>query len=129
MVQLTREQLDSFKERVSEELTKRGFHVTLEVNEERCKYDGESKIIITSNNFQTVPVLFKKLAIVNFNTSVKKQPINEIFGDGDGDCFVVDVGVYVGYEHFDVGSNCSQLFHIHCVFMGTNERLFKVKIN
>ena len=123
---LTENQLNAVKLEIKDELTKRGFHVDINLVEEETKHGN--KLRLSSSNFQTNPVLFKELSLVDFGTKVEKTTDCEIFGgDDETELIRVWLTVSVAYNHFNLGSNCSKLFTFSCLFEPSMDQCFDVK--
>lgn len=87
------------KDAIKTELTKRGFHTPFNVKIEN------KKIIIESEPFQTIPVLFKEISIISFGSKIEDNvdlPRIKNFW----------VNVNVQYKHFDGGTNGCNLFAV-----------------
>lgn len=106
---MTQGLIETIKEKISDELLKRGIDVTIDVTEE----DG--KVWIKSSPFQTMPVLFKKLYIETYSSIVTEQAKNS-----KGEEFTrrrLPLSMDVKTEYFDNGFNgltlfCMELFWI-----------------
>ena len=125
---LTENQLNSIKEVLKDELTKRGFHVEINLVEEETR--SENKLRLTSSKFQTTPVLFKELSLIDFGTKVSIKKHKDIFGgDKENEVISVWLCVNVAYSNFDLGSNTSKIFNFTCVMFDGNDRCFNVNFS
>jgi hypothetical protein len=108
--------LGLIKEVIGTELLKRGFHTPITV-----KYnERHNHVSITSESFQTTPVLFKSITIDNFGGSIKESFKNEI------PVLEIWIPVHVSYTHFDLGSNGCSLFSFSCIVH--NDKLHEITI-
>lgn len=125
---LTENQLNSIKDILKDELTKRGFHV--EINLVEAETRDKNKLRLSSSKFQTTPVLFKELSLTDFGTEVSIRQHKDIFGgDKENEVISIWLSVNVAYTHFDLGSNTSKLFDFTCVMFESNDRCFKVNFS
>jgi len=95
--------LEAIKEAIQIELLKRGFTAPIISIEEKVSRTNRHRISFHTENFQTVPVLFKTIQVNEFSS--------EIFSS-EKDVVEFYIGVHVSYTHFDLGSNSSSLFQI-----------------
>ncbi|MBK9936773.1 MAG: hypothetical protein IPP05_22310 [Cytophagaceae bacterium] len=91
------------------ELIKRGISVSITVKE------VTQRLKLTSSSFQTTPVLFKEIKIIDFGSYVTEK----------GKVIEVGVSVSAYYEHFDGGSNVVKLFSITINCFDDEARLIK----
>jgi hypothetical protein len=125
---LSEKQIQSLKNVVQDELTKRGFHVKIDLKEEEKK-SGEYGVTLTSEDFQTTPVLFKKLNIQDFGSSVREIPHKEEYGGDKEDLIIkVWISVNIRLKTFDGGWNFTSLFNFQGVCFGEDDRIYSVKI-
>ena len=99
------------KERVSLELTKRGFHVEL-IDFKEAVTKERHRITFGSTSFQTAPVLFKEIIVGNFSSGINKDEREE--SRKGWTRYNVWFQVNVSYEHFSGGRNGCQLFSYSC---------------
>lgn len=90
----TQEQRDEIEKIITSELIKRGINVTLFLKE-----DNE-KIRISSSKFQTNPVLYEEISIVDFGSWIKKKE----------NYIEVIICINAWYKHFNGGNNGCSLF-------------------
>lgn len=85
---------------LTDELLKRGFTapITVGYNEDR------EALTLTSQPFQTVPVIFKSINIAHFNSAISYKK------DENGEHLHVWMPIHVDYRHFDGGTNGARLF-------------------
>lgn len=111
MLHLSNEQINSIRNFIQTELTKRGYHTPITVRETASKNDS-NRIELTSGYFQTTPVIFKTLQIRNFSThvtEVEKDEAVEIY---------MFIGVNICWESFGGGTNNTELFSVKFAFQG-----------
>lgn len=112
-------QRQEIQEFIQTELLKRGFHAPITALQEKT-INHNTGLYFESAPFQTTPVLFKSIKIINFaNSILDEEPI------GENSSYVPDlmirrvyIQVYVEYKHFDGGSNGSKLFGVQCFLNG-----------
>ena len=92
----TQEQRAEIEKIITLELVKRGINVTLFTKE-----DNE-KIRISSSKFQTSPVLFEDISIVDFGSWIEKKE----------DYIEVTISINAWYKHFHGGTNGVGLFTV-----------------
>ena len=94
------------EEIINLELLKRGFpNICLE----ELSYDYETKkqkLVVSSEPFQTTPVIFKEIRIQNFGGRITELEIN------GKQLLEIVIPINVRYDHFDSGSNSCELFTI-----------------
>jgi len=93
----------SIKDQLQMELMKRGITapITVELKEWRR---GGVYFEVTSQPFQTVPVLFKEITVNNFNGHMWQE-------EGEQEYRIrFSIAVHASYTHFDGGSNGVKLF-------------------
>ena len=104
--------LERIKRFIEDELTKRGFHVSIEVFELIDMRNSTDKVLkIRTSTFQTTPCLFKELQVYNFGGTVKQ----------DGDRCKLWIPVNVGWESFRGGSNSTDLFTVKAEYLIDDE--------
>ncbi len=104
--------LELIKDTIQTELLKRGFHAPITVTEQ---VDKNPRVLVTSENFQTTPVLFKNIKIVNFSGNIEEveQDFTGINNKKETKTIIKFwIPVQVRYEHFDLGGNGSRLFNL-----------------
>lgn len=110
---MTWELIDNLKELLRDELLKRGINVNLTVTSK-----GD-KITISSSDFQTTPVLYKRLYITTTGVVTKEEV------DKGGSSFIrysLPLRVHAKVETFGGGTNGIELFFIKPVWLeGRNE--------
>jgi hypothetical protein len=115
-------QVELIKERIQEELTKRGIHAPITTFEEyeNAHCIGERKINLKTAEFQTTPVIFKKLRVESFSTNIEK--VKELYQ--------VYISLHYSYEHFGGGRNSCCLFDFTCkLFKDCDNNIYAVQIN
>ena len=107
---LSEKNIEKIKELIQDELTKRGFNACII----KLVETENGRIILETEEFQTVPAIFRKVGICNFATNVSVHPLSEINSmDNSGNTFVnVWIDIVVSYETFSGGTNCSNLFGV-----------------
>lgn len=87
---------------IQTELLKRGFVVNVS-----CTPTPDNSLKIITNEFQTTPIIFKKVWIESFDVEVDQN-------ETDKGLKYVDyhIAINVFYEHFDGGQNGCNLFYI-----------------
>jgi hypothetical protein len=125
---LTEKQLTLLDNTIKNELIKRGYFVSYTLNEV-SNNRGDNRISLTSDSFNTTPVIFKSLELNAFNSSVKKTTHAELFTSDkhDIDLTTVWVTINVTAKYFNGGSNGFNLFDLHCVFYKDNMDILKMK--
>lgn len=94
--------LEQVEEIVGLELMKRGFFVNC-----TCKYQDDGRISLKSSEFQTTPVLFKRVWVANnFGSYVQDIELN------GNTCTEYSMTISVNYETFERGFNAIKLFNI-----------------
>ena len=124
---LSQDNLEAIKEILQLEILKRGIHAPI-VN----MYEGISEktskhyLKFETSEFQTIPVMFKKLKIKEFNSSVQSSLKRNLDPSLEGDYISVWFSVNFSYETFDCSSNCVSMFSIR--FNVFNEYKFGVEL-
>jgi len=126
---LKENQIEAIKEAIRIELLKRGFTAPITLVERED--DSYPLLKLRSEPFQTVPVIFKEMNIMNFGGNIEKiKKTHKNFKNEDveveGVSFVVPVSV--GYTHFDLGSNSSSLFYISGYVIEESDNIFDLRI-
>ena len=127
-MKLTKEQINTIKETLQIELLKRGFTAQIVEIEEVKGRHNDTRVEFKTENFQTVPVIFKEICVRNFSSAITMR--DHVRADGEVVPFIdVWINVNVDYNHFGGGSNGCNLFDINIEF-GTdgNERPWNIKI-
>lgn len=110
---MTPELVDNLKELLRDELLKRGINVALTAT------SSKDKVTISSSDFQTTPVLYKRLYIKTTGVITKEEV------DKGGSSFIrysLPLRVYARVETFNGGTNGIELFFIKPVWLeGRNE--------
>lgn len=101
---LTNPQLDSIREYIQLELLRRGF--TAKIIEFGEDIYG---INFKTEDFQTTPVLFKRLFIKSSDTNISDK--KTLGGVSYNDVYI---NVMIRHEYFDLGQNGIDLFHFKC---------------
>ena len=123
---LSQANLNAIKESIQVELLKRG--ITSPIVEIKEVTNGSSHyILFNTAEFQTVPVMFKKLWVNNFGSSVARRPKSDLSPDTDGEYIFVWISVHYSYESFSGGSNGTSLFDIWFNVFGESEYDVKMK--
>lgn len=107
---LTEKQIQAIKSEIDTQLLKRGFFAktTLTLAENR----GSQSLKLSSETFQTTPVIFKEIQINDFGSWLNSDSVTNERGTFN---FVkVAVTVHVNYSHFGGGSNGCELFRFFC---------------
>lgn len=102
---MRQEVINKIQQRLSDELLKRGFHAPITVTEQQRK-DGQSYLSVSSEPFNTTPVLFRSLTITDFGSRITKSE--------DGRSGKVWIGVWASFTTFAGGGNYVDLFHLTC---------------
>jgi hypothetical protein len=121
-------QVELIKERIQEELTKRGIHAPITTFEEYENTHSicERKIKLKTAEFQTIPVIFKKLRVESFSTNIEKVETTEKVGAH----YHVYISLHYSYEHFGGGTNGCVLFGFGCkLFKGSDNNIYAVQID
>lgn len=107
------------KQILSDELLKRGFTAPITVLEERVNHRGEVSLIMETESFNTVPVLFRTIKVASFSSSINETPY---LRDGE-DVLSIWMQINVFWKHFDIGQNESNLFTFKAEFVSGDERV------
>ena len=124
---LSVENLEAIKDTIQLELLKRGVIAPIVKLEEVIRKSNNHHIELATAEFQTIPVMFKKLGVINFGTFVGKKPKNELKPELEGEFISVWISVYFSYEHFNGGSNGVEMFNIWFNVFGSTS--YDVKLN
>jgi hypothetical protein len=115
-------QVELIKERIQDELTKRGIHApitTFEVQNTR-------KITLKTAEFQTIPVIYKKLWVKSFSTNIEKVETTEKVKEH----YQIYISLHYSYEHFGGGRNSCGLFYFTCkLFKDCDNNIYAVQIS
>lgn len=106
---LTQQQLDKIHDFIQMEMLKRGYSAKI-ISFKEVEGKLESRIEFQTEDFQTAPVMFKRLYISNFSSSIQKHV--EFSEEYNIDCYQVWIQVSVRYENFSGGSNGTNLFSV-----------------
>jgi hypothetical protein len=105
--QKQRDQIQAF---IQIEMLKRGFTAKIiSFEEEQLRRPDETRLVFSSEPFQTVPVLFQDIVVCNFNSS-----FFETIEPNKG-YVAFWISVHVSYNHFTGGSNGCRLFDVRGV--------------
>lgn len=99
--------IESIRSHIQTELTKRGFHAPVKL-EGHTHHRAGYMLKLTSEPFQTAPVIFKEIRIGDFGSWVKQD-------EEHTQRLLVSIRVNAAYEHFTGGSNGCELFTLRCV--------------
>lgn len=111
---------------INDGLAKRGFpSIELEFTEGRK--GNNPHFCFESEKFNTFPVIMKSIVIDNFGGSISKQTLKVIRQDEDKNDYIAEVDVlrvwipvHASYEHFDRGSNGTEVFSYTAeIFVGS----------
>lgn len=119
METLTTATIENITRAVQTELLKRGFTARLSVERKETR-SGQPYLEITSEPFNTVPVIMESIAIsgtLYITQSVENAKMTEIGGQ-----------VGVQYSHFSGGTNGTELFSWSCAVFEGNDSIFKMAI-
>lgn len=114
--------LDAISDRIHTELVKRGFHTPITVTPELNRHKTALTLKITSEPFQTTPVLFKSVEIISFGSGVAKRE-----GDREG-MLRIYISVHVAWTSFSGGTNATELFTFTCCTSEEGDDIFNVQI-
>ena len=112
--------LKEIKDRVAEELGKRGFHAPLKISQ-RTSEGKTTRIELESEPFQTVPVLFKSLKVHQFSQSVSRDKETPAL-------LRIWLCINVGWQRWGGGQNGTELFQFRCVVREDREDIYDVQI-
>jgi len=101
--------LKNIKDRLEEEILKRGVNAKIDEIELDDSKKGYERINFSTENFQTSPVMFKELCITNFSSSLNYKDVER----SDKTRFTyleIWIQVYYSYKHFGGGSNGCTIF-------------------
>lgn len=124
---LSAENLLKIKETIQVELLKRGVTAPIVTMKETIGRGGSHYIEFQTTEFQTVPVMFKRVQVNNFSTSVSKRPISELQNGLNGEYVKIWITVHFSYESFSGGSNGTEMFSIWFNVFGKTE--YDVKLH
>lgn len=113
---MTDEQINALTEIVGDELLKRGFQVKLTTS---VLSDGRIKIV--SDNFQTTPVLYKRIYI-EAKGKIKSEDKKDSLGR-DVVRNEVCLALHARVELFSGGSNGIDLFYLNLVWFNDDDRI------
>lgn len=110
--------IEQIKEFIEDELAKRGYHAPLTRFEVASMSNNNKREVlkITSEDFNTIPVLFKRLYVYNFSGSIKVE----------GNLTKLWIPVHVGWENFNGGHNATSLFTAYATCV-TDEKYSRVQ--
>lgn len=107
---IPQEALDQIQDKIKVELLKRSFFAPVKV--EYC--NKHKNVKVTSEKFQTTPVLFKSIEIINFGGSIKEVE------ESKNKSLEIRIPVVAQCEHFDMGNNYAEIFAFKCIVIGEN---------
>jgi hypothetical protein len=113
---LSDKQIEMVKEYLKDELTKRGFHTNFNIKEVEGR--NYNTLELTSDKFNTIPVIFKSLELINFGSGVIKSTHAKEFDSDKTDVELIKVWVSVNAkaEYFNGASNCFTIFSVSGIF-------------
>lgn len=106
ITELSPKTLDVIAESIQTALQRRGFHAAIKLATSIGR-DGRLRFDLTSDPFQTVPVLYKTISLINFGGSVTQNKDNEKILD-------VWLPVSATYDHFDGSGNSCEVMTYFC---------------
>ena len=106
---ITTNTLSEIKEFIDNELIKRGFPILSKIEEIEGNYPF---IKISSEPFNTTPVIMKSIMVTSHNGSIK------VLDNGDIEFWIP---VQVSYSHFNGGTNGTSLFNVSSTIENTNK--------
>jgi hypothetical protein len=113
---LSDKQIKLVKEYLKDELTKKGFHTNFNIKE----VEGRNNNILelTLDKFNTTPVIFKSLELINFGSGVIKSTHAKEFDSDKTDVELIKVWISVNAkaEYFNGGSNSFPIFSVSGLF-------------
>jgi len=110
---LSSDNLNAIKEEIQLNLLKRGITAPIIKIEETLSHNNYSHYIkFETAEFQTTPVMFKKLTVSAFGSGVNKKPKSELSEGTEGEYISVWICVNYSYEAFNGGTNFTDLFNI-----------------
>lgn len=120
ITKLSDETLKEIQNEIETALIKRGFNVPITLVQS-INRDGYLRIELSSEDFQTQPVIFRALRLQHFGGSVRatQEAVN---------IFNIWLPVNVFWESFSGGSNGTELFTFHCQIKKDREGIFGVVI-
>lgn len=135
---ISKNHIAKIKSSIQTELLKRGFFTPISLSYN----DKYNHLVISSEKFQTVPVIFKSIQIDNFGGSIKvldvvipNQPLNVIAEYNSREVeteqeLQIWIPVHVSYKHFDGGQNGCSLFNFTCKIKAKDkDRIYSISIN
>ncbi len=123
-MRVTKNQLSELQTVIADELLKRGFTAKI-IQFEEVQAKNGTKIELTTESFQTVPVLFKEVAIGNFNSELREEQV--VIQDKPVKVLKFWMSVNVFYQHFGSGSNGCNLFSIWATLYENRALEIKIK--
>lgn len=114
--------LEAIKNAIQIELLKRGVTAPIvEIKETLGRNSSAHYLEFSTAPFQTVPVMFKKLVVSSFSTSLRKAPKSDLKPGIEGEYIAVWISVHFTYESFEGGSNGTKMFDIWFNVFGETE--------
>lgn len=98
----TPEQRMIITQEIEKALTRRGFHVSIRIQEELAQIKTRNILKVESDEFQTTPVLFESIRIENFSSGFFEHEKKRGF----------IIQIHAMYKHFNGGQNGVELFTI-----------------
>ena len=124
---LSKDNLEAIKEILQLEILKRGINAPIiDIFESISEKTSKHYLKFETSEFQTIPVMFKKLKIKEFGSSVQLSLKSNIDQSLEGDYISVWLSVNFLYETFECSSNYVSMFSIR--FNVFNEYKFGVKL-
>ena len=121
---LTEETINVIKDKIQEELLKRGITAPIIKFKEYIDRNGNHKIELKTEDFQTSPVIFKRLWVDIFGTEVYIPKEEE-----STDHYNIWIALDYSYEHFGGRRNECTLFTFRCSVSLDNKHVYKIIIN
>lgn len=118
---LSQENLNAIKEFIQVELLKRSITAPIIKIEEESSKSHSHYIKFNTTEFQTTPVIFKKLQVNDFGSSVVRSLRSELNPEAEGEYISVWISVHYSYESFSGGTNGTELFNIWFNVFGENK--------
>lgn len=124
---LSKDNLEAIKEILQLEILKRGINAPIiDIFESISEKTSKHYLKFETSEFQTIPVMFKKLKIKEFGSSVQLSLKSNIDQSLEGDYISVWLSVNFLYETFECSSNYVSMFSIR--FNVFNEYKFGVEL-
>jgi hypothetical protein len=101
----TETQRQEIKKFIQEQLLRRGVSAPITTLKEAIARNGDSHFKLTTECFQTTPVIFKSIKIEEFGSFIWKHELHEGYHH-------FSIRVHIRYELFDGGSNGTNFFNM-----------------